>query len=346
MHNFIENDISKSLKKVVPKLEKLRGKTILITGGTGFVGSWTARALAWLNDEFDFKCQIILLARSPEKLEKLDAKLYKREDITFIRSDVRSIHNLPQNINYIIHSAATPDNRVHMSDPVSTMDVIAMGTKAVMEAATRLVDLEAIVHISSGQVYGTESFNEETLNKNMLGGFLKNDIRSIYPEAKRHSETICLAYRSQYKLPIIIVRAFSFIGPYQDLNKPWAINNFMQEALNSQPMRIVGNGMPQRSYLYASDMATWLLAILASGTRGTTYNLGSSKGISLVEVTDEINSILFKEVDVMIQNLDDDSSKFIPSIEHIKKELDVEEVFSFKEALEHTIKWNIDNLEK
>jgi len=346
MENLIAENLAKSLNGIVPNLEKLRGSTILITGGTGFVGSWVARAIAWLNDNFDFGCQIVLLSRNPKKLDQVDHALYSRADIAYICSDIRSVHNLPDNINYIIHAAANPDNRMHVSDPVNTMDIIALGTKAIMDAATRLPDIRAIVHISSGQVYGKAPTNGETLRESIVYSFSKNDITSIYPEAKRYAETICLAYRSLFKLPISIVRPFSFIGPYQQLNKPWAINTFLQEALNRQPMRIVGNGKPQRSYLYASDMAAWLLAVLACGQGGEVYNLGSSEGVSLVEVTEKINKLLPHPVDVIVQNYNNDESRFIPNLEHVTKKLNLEVVFSFDEALQHTMQWNINNLNK
>ncbi|KFN39360.1 MAG: hypothetical protein JU82_07530 [Sulfuricurvum sp. MLSB] len=346
MKTFIVENLARSLEKIVPELEKLKGATILITGGTGFVGSWTARAIAWLNDNFNFGCQMILLSRDPKTLEQSDSELYHRNDITYIRSDIRSVHNLPSNINYIIHAAANPDNRVHMSDPVNTMDVIALGTKAILDAATRLPDLRGIVYLSSGQVYGKAPENGETLRETILCNFSKNDITSIYPEAKRYAEAVCLAYRSLFKLPICIVRPFSFIGPFQKLNKPWAVNTFLQEALNNQPMRIVGNGKPQRSYLYASDMAGWLLMVLAQGKSGDIYNLGSSEGVSLKEITEKINKLLPQPVEVIIQNYNNDTSRFIPSLEHISEKLNVKAIFGFDEALQLTIQWNVDNLNK
>lgn len=346
MDKIISDNLNKSLSGAATKLEKIKDSVILITGGTGFVGSWTARAIAWLNDNYGFGCKVILLSRNPKNLECIDPVLYGRHDIAYISSDIRSIHNLPQNINYIIHAAANPDNRVHMSDPVNTMDVIALGTKAVMDAATRLTDVRGIVYVSSGQVYGKAPASGESLKESISYSFSKNDITSVYPEAKRYAETICLAYRSLFKLPISIVRPFSFIGPYQNLNKPWAINTFLQEALNRQPMRIVGNGKPQRSYLYASDMAAWLVAILANGQTGDIYNLGSGEGVSLLEATDKINRLLLSPVDVIVQNYNDDESRFIPNLEYVSKKLGLDVVFGFDEALRQTILWNIDNLKK
>ncbi|WP_019556959.1 NAD-dependent epimerase/dehydratase family protein [Thiomicrorhabdus arctica] len=342
MKKMIQDDIQRSIQGLSSTFGSLKGKVILITGGTGFVGAWVARSLVWLNDELNFDCSIIILTRNPKKLEELDPDLYGRSDISFIKSDIRSLHDLPQDINYIIHSAANPDNRVHMSDPVNTMDVIAIGTKAIMDAASRLSDIKGIVYLSSGQVYGDAPGNGAAISENSQGYLLKKGINSIYPEAKRYSEALCLAYRSLYKLPVTIVRPFSFIGPYQELNKPWAINSFMQEALNGQPIRILGNGKPKRSYLYATDMAAWLLAILANGKDGEVYNLGSSEEVSLLEVANEINSIISIPVDIIVKNNNTLESNFIPSLDYIHTQLGVKENFTFKEALLHTIKWNVN----
>ncbi len=67
------------------------------------------------------------------------------------------------------------------------------------------------------------------------------------------------------KLPVVTARPFAFIGPYQGLDKPWAVNNFLRDALLGVPIRILGDADTVRSYMYPSDMAFWLLAILAEG---------------------------------------------------------------------------------
>lgn len=344
MQESIKEDLEKSLTYILNSLEPLRGKHITITGA-GFMGSWIARALAWLNDVHEFDTKITLITKHPEKLQISDKSLYSRDDIDVLRADIRSIHSLPVDTNYIIHTVGNPDNRAHMTDAINIMDTIATGTKVLLDNASRLENIEAIVHISSGQVYG-RGINSDKVNDLISCTSVKNNVNSIYPEAKRYSEAICLAYKSINKLPIIIVRPFSFIGPFQELNKPWAVNSLLQEALNNQPMRIVGNGKPQRSYLYASDMAAWLLVTLANGKKGDIYNLGSSEGVSLLDITTKINQIIDNSVKVIIQNHNEDESKFIPDEEQIKEKFGIKEMFSFTEGLKKTIKWNIENLKK
>ncbi|MFZ2968012.1 MAG: NAD(P)-dependent oxidoreductase [Sulfuricurvum sp.] len=339
MQELIKKDLKKSLTYLLPSLEKLRGKNITITGA-GFMGSWLARALVWLNDIHGYETKITLITKHPEKLQESDKLLYDRMDVDIIRSDIRSLHSLPIDTNYIIHTVGNPDNRVHMSDAINTMDTIATGTKVLFDNASRLASIEAIIHISSGQVYG-KGINSDKINESSSCAYIRSDVNSIYSEAKRYSEALCLAYRSINKLPIIIVRPFSFIGPFQELSKPWAVNSLLQEALNNQAMRIVGNGKPQRSYLYASDMAAWLLVTLANGKKGDIYNLGSCEAVSLLDITAKINKIIGNSVRVLIQNHNEDESKFIPNEKKIKEKFGLKEMFNFDEGLSNTIKWNL-----
>ena len=86
--------------------------------------------------------------------------------------------------------------------------------------------------------------------------------------------------------------------------------------------------------------------VLAQGKSGDIYNLGSSEGVSLKEITEKINKLLPQPVEVIIQNYNNDTSRFIPSLEHISEKLNVKAIFGFDEALQLTIQWNVDNLNK
>ena len=90
--------------------------------------------------------------------------------------------------------------------------------------------LRKFLYVSSGQVYNRSLAKKELISESDFGPLDCNKITSVYPEAKRLVEASCCAYSSQYKLPIVIARPFSFIGPYQSLSKPWAINNFINDA--------------------------------------------------------------------------------------------------------------------
>jgi len=316
-------------------LKTLKNKQILITGGSGFIGIWLTHLVLYLNDTQNFNIKLYLIARNIS--DETSEIIANRKDVTFIKSDVRNIREFPKDVSYIIHAATSPDNRVYMSNPVESMDIIANGTKNVMENALLLEKLEKIINLSSGQIYGT--INSHNIREEDFGKINTNSITAIYPEAKRYAETLTNAYRSLHKLPTVQIRPFSFIGPFMDMNKPWAVNNFIRDALKFKNIRILGNGKPIRSYMYPTDMAIWILNILVHGKVGSAYNLGSDVGISLEEVALKIKNIVGSSVNIDILNMNDTCSEFVPNIDHARQELGLDITVDIDTTLTKSIDW-------
>ena len=137
----------------------------------------------------------------------------------------------------------------------------------------RLNGFKKMLHISSGLVSGVTNASQKEISETQMNGFDCNSSSNIYAEAKRCSESIVSSYMTLYKI-ITIARPFTFIGPYQKIDKPWALNNFIRDAFNGVPIRILGNENTRRSYIYGSDAAVWMLNILLNGKNGTAYNVG------------------------------------------------------------------------
>lgn len=327
LFNLAENEVS--------NLKKLQNKQILITGGSGFIGIWLTHLLLYLNDTQNFNIKLHLVARNIS--DEINQIITNRKDVTFIKSDVRNLHEFPKDISYIIHAATSPDNRVYMSNPVESMDIIANGTKSVMENSLHLETLEKVINLSSGQIYGT--IDSHNIREGDFGKINSNSIAAIYPEAKRYAETLTNAYRSLHKLPTLQIRPFSFIGPFMDMNKPWAINNFIRDALKFKHIRILGNGKPIRSYMYPTDMAIWILNILVHGKVGSAYNVGSNVGVSLEEVALKIKNIIGSSVNIEILNMNDNCSEFVPNIDHVQQELGLDLTVDIDETLTKSINW-------
>ena len=170
-----------------------------------------------------------------------------------------------------------------------------------------------------------------------------NNNQDVYSESKRISETLCKAYISELHLPIIIVRPFAFIGPFQSLDKPWAINNFIRDAILGGPIRILGNELTEKSYMYGSDLAYFILNILAQGKVGEVYNLGSSDSTTLVELASKIKNIINSDIEIKIRSSKDQYSKTsfdVPDTSKVENELNIKSSFDIDEALKRTILWN------
>jgi nucleoside-diphosphate-sugar epimerase len=341
--NDIKEDCRQSLSGYIPSLECLRDQSILVTGGTGFIGKWITEVVSVLNDEEGFNIKLYLLARDMEDYCAEVPHLAGLKYVMLIEQDIRNVSVLPDEVRWIIHAAGSPDNRTHISNPLKTIETFYKGTQALLDACLRLPGLNKFVHLSSNTIYGHPlKSSEQGIKENEIGVSDSNTVIAAYSEAKRMGETVCAIYRNQQKLPIVIARPFSFIGPYQDLEKPWAINNFIRDSILNGPIRILGNENTVRSYLYGSDVACWLLMALAKGKTAATYNIGGEHPISLKELTGKITSNFSNKIDVLTKYskaYPAHSSISIPDTSAIQKDLGVKQQISFELALKKTIDW-------
>ena len=325
----------------VAKLSKLRGQRILVTGGTGFMGSWIAEMVAWLNDAEGFGIELLLLSPSASRFAQSAPHLVARSDITLIEQDVRDIEALPEGVTYVIHAAGTPDNRVHVTDPLGTMSVITRGTSAVLHAAAASPGLRKVLNVSSGLVYGAQPLDMVGMPESHAGGPAPASITAVYGEAKRYAETEAAARRSRDKLPVVTARPFAFIGPYQGLDKPWAVNNFLRDALLRVPIRILGDADTVRSYMYPSDMAFWLLTILSEGVPGTAYNVGSPDAITLGKLAERIAASFDNPPPVMCRPLGQPRvTRFVPDVSRAQSTLGLCVTVDLDHAIQRTLDWH------
>jgi len=339
---MIQNDCNLSCTDS-NQLLPLKDTKILITGGTGFVGKWICEMISHLNENYNFNIQLYLLCRDIESFIQKVPHLANKKFISLIQQDVRNLREIPTDIHWVVNAAATPDSRDHVSQPQKVMDTIYRGTSLVLEHCCRLTNLNKILHLSSNQVYGQVKGGLKGISENQFGELDCNKFTNIYAESKRISESICSMHRNQYGLPIVISRPFAFVGPYHSLDKPWAINNFIRDALMGGPIRILGNKETIRSYLYGSDMAYWLLVLLVNGKIGEVYNTGSSEKITLYDLAKKINHIIGLQIDSEIKSSRDQYQSFsisVPDVRKIKSDTNVKEMFNITQALERTITWN------
>ena len=333
---MIKDDCEKSCNNI-SNIDKLKNSNILITGGTGFVGKWLTEMLIYLNENFNFNTTVYLLARNIPK----DSNYSRISYIHYIKSDIRNIKELPNVLNYIIHAAGTPDSKEHVSNPIKTIDTIIGGTQKILDLSSRLPSLIKFIYISSNKIYGNNfsTIPIDESNSTIIG----YNNQDIYSESKRMSETICKSYISEFHLPITIIRPFAFIGPFQYLDKPWAINNFIRDAILGGPIRILGNEHSSKSYMYGSDLANYILNILVFGKIGEAYNVGSSNPITLMDLANKIKKINNTEIEIKIKSSKDNYIKTIfdvPKMTKIEHYLNIKPAFDIEESLKRTILWN------
>lgn len=323
-------------------LDPLRHSKLVVIGGTGFVGTWIAEMVATLNDEYQFGITLSLISRSTDQFANRLPHLANRHDIQLIKSDVRQLGQFPMEADWVIHAAANPDVRTHASNPLDTASVIVDGTMSVVKIAERLGRLKKLLYLSSGLVCGTQPSSTNGIAENAQGAPAP-EASFIYPNAKRFAETICSAARAQSRIPALVARPFSFIGPYQSLETPWAQTTFLADALHGKAIRVLGNGQVIRSYLYGSDAAYWFLKILVSGQSGDVVNVGSPVGITLQELAVEIAKNFDVSPEIMFNTSPRSigrSAQLLPDTKHAQNDYGLSVFTPLAEAVKLTVQWH------
>jgi dTDP-glucose 4,6-dehydratase len=343
--NFIQEDLKDLFSKVKPdELSALKNEHVCITGGAGFVGSWLSEVIHYLNENYKFNTSVLIIDRNLDNVKKLAPHLLNSKMFNFKKADIRYLVDLPKEVSYVIHAAAFPDSRDHVTTPVEVMSTIALGTEATLRAAERLSNLRMFLNLSSSLVYGSSNNRSANITENDFALMDEQSSSAIYAQAKKYSELMCNSFRQQYRMPIINVRPFTLAGPYQSLTGPWALNNFISDAIKGNSIKVLGDGETQRSFLYASDMAFWILKILLHGESGSKFNLGNSEVTSLKDLAFMVRDQFKIKTDVIFHSgsvVHSKKSRMIPDTTLTQKTFHLPITVPLKKAVERTIQWNM-----
>ena len=319
----------------------LGSQYISVTGGTGFVGSWIAETVAALNDEYRLGITLDLYARNTHDWAKKYPHLAGRSDIQLKSQDVRSPFEFARNTNFVVHAAGLPNNRVHASDPLRVFQTTVFGINNALEAASKLDNLTRFVNVSSCLVAG-QSNSLSPLRETDYFPMPCGQLHTVYAEAKRAAEDLAAIYRSQFRMSVSTIRPFTFAGPYQELDRPWALNNFLRDALTGSDIRIHGDGSARRSYLYGSDVAWWTLTALINGKDGAAYNIGGGQAVTHEELVKIIGSHLKSNLSVTLNTAPKKQTKqddLYPDMAETLKCLGISQTCPLESTISKTLRW-------
>lgn len=337
-------DCERVYAEISQKLDNLSNSTLLVTGGSGFMGCWIGEMVHHMNQVHGKGVRLCVLARDRERFAARLPHVASAGWMEFIRCDVRNMADIPREVNYVIHAAGTPDNRFHSSNPVETMTTTAEGTSAVLRAANRASDLRNFVYVSSSSVYASNQAVDGKIPEGSQGLPLGPQVRNAFSEARRYGEMLCAAARSEAKMPVVTIRPFTFCGAYQELDSPWAINNFINDALHNRTIRVLGDGRTVRSYMYGADLAAWLLVMVVNAKSGATYNVGSDTGFSLGDIANKVAGKFSPSPDVALNSSLTGGpvpvTTLVPDTSAAARDLGLGLYTDIDEAISRTIEWH------
>lgn len=342
MKDLLKDDLQHIYSNTKDIWEELRGKSIFLTGGTGFFGIWFIETFIYINKKLALNASMTILSRNPNKFINQYKHISKYENIKFLKGDVKDFEFIEEKFTYIIHAGTTnAEATFNGIDSLESFDIIANGTRRVFDFAV-FCDAKKILLTSSGSIYGQskgESFNEESISS-----FDPTNLKNAASEAKRVSEFYASYYSKKYGIDIKIARCFTFVGPYLQLDVHYAIGNFIYNIIHNQAIIIKGDGTPQRSYMYISDLIIWLWTILFKGESCRPYNVGSEYVINIKDLAKLIALIVDNKIDVKILGNNNISTnpavnKYVPSTKRAQDELGLKQTVKLTTALKKSIEF-------
>ena len=303
-------------------------KTILVTGGAGFIGCHLCKEL--LNSGNIVYCIDNLSSGSFENIKELT----KNENFHFSEHDVEDYYQISEKIDEIYHLACPASPPLYQKDPIFTIKTNFIGTMNLLELAK--MKSAKILLASTSEVYGEPLISPQP--ECYRGNVSTVGPRSCYDEGKRIAETLFMEYHNQFNVQTRIVRIFNTYGPNMDRHDGRVVTNFISQILNNKPITLYGDGSQTRSFQYIDDLLSGITKLMK-----TEYNLPVNIGnpieitvkqlaVILCDLTGSETNFIYKELPL------DDPTNRRPDIQLAREVLGWEPIVELRKGLSNTIR--------
>jgi dTDP-glucose 4,6-dehydratase len=268
-------------------------RKILVTGGAGFIGSnFVEKVFDRHPDDEIVVLDVFTYASNPENIPE---RIAKSKRFSLVRGNIRDpevVNALVSKVDAVVHFAAESHVTRSIADDTVFFETDVMGTHTIANAvAKNRSRIEKFVHISTSEVYGTAESAPMTEDHPL-------NPCTPYAAAKAGADRLVYAYRICHDIPLVLIRPFNNYGPKQHLEK--VVPRFITQAICDEPLRVHGNGLMTRDWIYVEDTCDAVLSALNGGVVGDkrlcgqTINLGTGTDTSINDIAEAVVDFLGK----------------------------------------------------
>jgi len=321
--NYIIKDDLIEIEHNIINWNKLRGKSILITGAGGMIASYFIFMLIYLNQNRDMNISIFILFRDLKKIMELYPE--NMEFLIKIEQDVCNFDDFDGQLDFIFHAAGNSSPYHIKNVPIDIIDANVTGTRKIIEIAKKS-KVNKILFTSTREIYGKTN-NINMIKENNMGILDPLDGRSCYPESKRVAETILQSSYLQYKIPFNVARISHVYGPTMRLGKDGRIlSDLLSNVVNNENIIIKGDGLGLRSFCYITDAVSALFLVLFEGKDNNAYNISNENDeFSIKDIAELLKKISYSKKEVLIENKPNNAKIYT---NYLRVPLDTQKIYS------------------
>ncbi len=292
---LLDSDITEIVERLRNEVQAFSGKTVLLTGGRGFLGRYFMEVFGALNDG---------VLDEPVKLVAMDnmitagkegARVPELPNVESIEHDVTQPFEWDRSLDYVIHAAGIASPYYYRAYPLETLEVAITGTRRMLELADK--HDARFTFFSSSEIYGDPDPKHVPMAESYRGNVSCQGPRACYDESKRVGETLCYIFHGTSGTHTNTIRPFNVFGPGMQETDYRVLPNFASRIKGGLPLHVYGTGNQTRTFCYITDAIVGFLRVVLEGVAGEAYNIGNPEPeISVLDLVKRIEKVSSRPV--------------------------------------------------
>lgn len=340
----LREDAAHAARSMGDAADALDGKTVLISGGAGFLGAAMADALLELNrTRFSKPARAIIVDNFVTGVPSRVQRMTEDPNVTVISADISRDVEITQPFHFAIHAAGIASPIIYRAKPLQTADVNVWGLRRMLELARAQDELEGFLFFSTSEIYGDPDPAHIPTREDYRGFVSCTGPRACYDESKRFGETLAVVYHQEFGFPIRSVRPFNVYGAGQRIDDGRIVPDLMRAGARGEELVLHSDGRATRSFCYISDATAGFYLAMLKGQPGEAYNIGNPHEVSIRQLADLVSGLSGTPVTFKVSSdphyLTDNPQRRCPDLTKSGAHLGYSPSVALEDGMRRTLQW-------